>query len=334
MTLKLGFESTEEILGLAVSKPDIKNIEQDMPMYSDVSIVVGIFRSIREGLVQLEKQLDSYCYLVDTTESIKSKNSVTKSIVKSIDEIYPDLLGTVAHINDFTDIPTKTGLDILTRFLDGKVNEVKDQILVTYTDSVFKYIEKLNTVLTTIDPTVIKNEMLATMVNVNNTKQLLMAKKCLTIFKDGVLHRVIDSLFTQEYRDALKLLNIQKLDMASVDEHIVYIQKLIELLKEISPEIDSELFSTYGGLINVLCVQNDQSVAENIAKVAEITSYIVNEKKLITEPATYRDTLVSKILVNPYLLKMDKQIAEVAKYLIFKALASEVIYMNSEYLNV
>lgn len=334
MTLKLGFESTEEILGLVVAKPDIKNSEQELPIHTDVTICIGILKSIREGIIQLEKHLDSYCYLADTIDAIKTKNAISKATVKSIDELYPELLGTVAHINDFTDIPTRTGLDTLFRFLNNKLNEVKDQILVIYTDNVFKYIEKLNTLLSTIDTTVIKNELLATMINVTNSSNILAAKKCLTIFKDGVLHKVMDSLFVQEYRDALKLLNIQNLDIATIDEHVDYIHKLLELLTEVAPDIDTGLCSTYNGLMNILCSQDNETIATDVANVIEIVNYIVNEKKLIADPSTYRDTLVSKIIVNPYILKMDKQAAIIAKYLVLKALFDEVLYLNCEYLNV
>lgn len=334
MTLKLGFESTEEILGLVVAKPDIKNSEQELPIHTDVTICTGILKSIREGIIQLEKHLDSYCYLADTIDAIKTKNAVSKATVKSIDELYPELLGTVAHINDFTDIPTRTGLDILTRFLDKKLNEVKDQILVTYTDSVYKHIEKLNTITATIDPVVVNNQLTDMKTNLNKTIESLSNKKCLMVFKDGVLHKVMDSLFVQEYREALKVLNIPGLDMSSVDKHINYIKKLLSLLAEIDPNIDLSLCESYGGLLKAMLAISENEICSELSKVAEVTDYIVSEKKLVTEPATYRDTLVTKVLSNPYVLKMDKQTAQVAKYLLVKALFEEVLDMNFRHLNV
>jgi hypothetical protein len=122
--------------------------------------------------------------------------------------------------------------------------------------------------------------------------------------------------------------------MSSVDKHVIYIKKLLELLSEIDPSIDLSLCESYGGLLKAMLAISENEICSELSKVAEVTDYIVSEKKLITEPATYRDTLVTKVLSNPYVLKMDKQTAQVAKYLLVKALFEEVLDMNFRHLNV
>lgn len=328
MSLNISFESEEEILGIVVNKPGdtvASNQLSNLDELSKITVVVDYHKNISQYIVILNKSIDNHQYIVDLLVTLNKTNSINKAMVDYINNVFPDLLGSKVNRDDFTDTPTRTNIQVIINFLIEKLNQINDDILVSYTDGVYRNLEAFINRTNSICLVDLESNF--------NDKKSLAAKQLdeidknnrIAVFKDGVLYKAIDHVLNPVFIDSLKLVSIPELDLGSLTTKTNTLKKLLEIHDNICPNTLINKDATYRELLVYLANLNIYEVIEHLGMFRDIMVGIVNEKKLLGTEGNIRDSLVSKVLENRYLNDLDFYVCRYIHVMILNYLYGEAL---------
>ena len=208
----LSFESVEQILGVelntANSGGQVTEINDKDVFFIEKS-VVPYCKEISEHINTLRKVTDEYLYVNDLIEDLCKRNAINKAYVNSINESFPELLTNVAHINDFTDILSKTNIAVIQRFLDGKKNQLKDNIYVIYKDNIFNTAMSLFSSFMKVDHEGVNRDCINSLKEHFNS---LVSNKELAIFKEGELLTLARNALSSDFIELVKKVGLKDID--------------------------------------------------------------------------------------------------------------------------
>lgn len=316
MSLNISFESEEEILGIVVNKPDETVTVLVSDGLSPVTGLVECHNIINQSIVILTKYIDDHKYISDILKILSENGFINKTMVNNINNVFPDLLGSKVNINDFTDASSKTNIQVVINFLIEKLNQIKDNILVSYTEGVYKnlesFINKINSIcLSSLEEKLSNHKLQAQL----NLKELTENGK-VAIFKDGVLYKAVDCLLDPTFIDLLKIAPIANLNINELINKISIIKKVLDIHDNICPNTLLNKDSSYSELMSYLANLDIHETIEHLDTFKTIIADILNEKKLLGSEGNIRDTLVSKVLDSQYLNDLDNYVCRYIRILI------------------
>jgi hypothetical protein len=324
----VSFESTEEILGIVVHKPDESAKTNTSLANSELNTFLGYIKAIEEGTNVLNKYIEEHDTAVEFIKLLSTNNYINKVTVNDINNVFPEVLTTVANIKDFTDAPTKTGLEAILRFLNLKVNAIRDNILVTYTDSIYKYIEPVLVKFTDLELDQLRDMLYTLKTSMAFQLNRLLNNNKLQIFKDGELYKLIDGLLTDEFMDMLKAAPIEGLNIPDIETGVKAIKELIETKKQLLPQLSSDKDNSFRYIMLTGADFNLESWITSARSSLAALRNLSNSKKLILADNNTRDAVIDSLAKNPEYRIVHKHITTLVACLLFKELYNTIANFN------
>ncbi len=333
MSTGLIFESFEEAIGVNVINTD-NSCTNDVgdPIATTVAKLINYVTDVKAILVNLDEQTDVLSYLNDLNEDIVAKGLMSKAKAKLIDEAHPDFLSTVANIDDFTDIPTKTNVQMAARFLNGKLVDTKDKIVSVFGNDMFKLLMSFITIIK-------ENNIKDVLHNIKESQsflaiaQVMVAEtKTLAVFKDGSLYKVGTFLLNDEYLSMVERSLIDNLDFNKFKVTVDNLKTLVTRWSELELNIDVKSY-TYNQLIEHLVQFPAEQYAEQYNGYVEFIQQVINTKKLSDGDVNYKNILVDYVVKEERLSKLDAFMGNLVKVMVVNYILNTVNSINVEYLS-
>lgn len=333
MSNGLIFESFEESIGVNVINANNSCVSDvGDPVATTVAKLINYVTDIKSILVKLDEQIDVLSYLNDLNADIVGKGLMSKAKAKLIDEAHPDFLSTVANINDFTDLPSKTNVQAAARFLNSKSIDTKDKIVSIFGNDMFKLLTNFNTVIK-------ENDVESVIYNIKQSQSVLAAAqtmvaetKTLAVFKNGFLYKAGAFLLNDEYQSMLERSLIDNLDFNKFKVTVDNLKTLVTRWSEL--ELDADVKSyTYNQLINHLVLFPADQYAEQCSGYIEFIQQVINTKKLSDGDINYKNILVDYVVKEDRLSKLDAFMGNLVKAMVVNYIINSVNTINVEYLS-
>lgn len=333
MPTGLVFESFEETIGVNVIDAD-NSCTNDVgdPIATTVAKLINYVTDVKSILVKLDEQTDVLSYLNDLNADIVDKGLMSKAKAKLIDEAHPDFLSTVANINDFTDLPSKTNVQLVTRFLNSKIIDTKDKIVPVFGNDMFKLLMSFMTIVKENNiEDVLRN--IKESQSVLATSQTMIAEtKSLAVFKDGSLYKVGSFLLDDNYMSMVERSLIDNLDFNKFKVTVDNLKTLITRWSELETAADIKAYS-YNQLIDHLVNFPVDQYAEHCGGYIEFIQQVINTKKLSDGDVNYKETLVDYVVKEDRLGKLDMYMGNLVKVMVINYILNAVNSINVEYLS-
>ncbi len=333
MSNGLIFESFEEAIGVNVINTD-NSCTNDVgdPIATTVAKLINYVTDVKAILVNLDEQTDILSYLNDLNEDIVGKGLMSKAKAKLIDEAHPDFLSTVANINDFTDIPTKTNVQVTARFLSSKIIDTKDKIVSVFGNDMFKLLMSFITIVK-------ENSIEEVLRNIKESQSVLASAqvmvaetKTLAVFKDGSLYKVGAFLLNDEYLSMVERSLIDNLDFNKFKVTVDNLKTLVTRWSELELNADVKSY-TYNQLIEHLVQFPVDQYAEHCNGYVEFIQQVINTKKLSDGDVNYKNILVDYVVKEERLGKLDMYMGNLVKVMVINYILNAVNTINVEYLS-
>ena len=333
MSNGLIFESFEETIGVNVINAD-NSCTNDVgdPTATTVAKLINYVTDVKSILVKLDEQTDVLSYLNDLNADIVGKGLMSKAKAKLIDEAHPDFLSTVANINDFTDLPSKTNVQMVTRFLNSKIIDTKDKIVPVFGNDMFKLLMSFITIIK-------ENSIEDVLHNIKESQSFLAAAqamvaetKALAVFKDGSLYKVGAFLLDDEYLSMVERSLIDNLDFNKFKVTVDNLKTLVTRWSELELNTDVKSYS-YNQLIEHLVNFPVDQYSEHCTGYIEFIQQVINTKKLSDGDVNYKSTLVDYVIKEERLGKLDMYMGNLVKVMVINYILNAVNSINVEYLS-
>lgn len=332
MSTSLSFESFEEAIGVKVINANTScTSDVGDPIATTVAKLINYVTDINTILDNLRVQLDTLSYLNALTADTVGKGVMSKAKAKLIDEAHSDFLSTVAHINDFTEMPSKTNLEVVKRFLDSKTTDTKDKIVTIFGNDMFKTLLSFITITKENDIPGILSNMGESQLALREAYPIVSVTKALTVFKDGLLYKACDFLLDDNYMSMVEKSLIDDLDFNKFKVTVDNLKTLVARWAEIEQVTPVSTFS-YKQLLDYLIAFPVDGYSENYSGYMEVIQQIVNTKKLSDGDVNYKNIIVDYTVNEKRLTNLNVYLTGIIKILVINYIMNAVNSINMDYL--
>ncbi len=332
MPTNLSFESFEEVIGVKVINANAScTSDVGDPVATTVAKLINYVTGINTILENLRVQLDTLSYLNDLIADTVGKGVMSKAKAKLIDEAHPDFLSTIAHINDFTEIPSKTNLETVSRYLNSKVVDTKDKIVTIFGNDMFKSLMSFITITKENDIPAILKAMADSQNVLKEAYPIVSVTKALTVFKDGLLYKACDFLLDDNYLSMVEKSIIDDLDYNKFKVTVDNLKTLITRWAEIEQVTPVSTFS-YKQVLEYLIAFPLDVYSENYKGYMEVIQQVVNTKKLSDGDVNYKNIIVEYTVNEKRLGNLNVYLTCIIKILVINYILNSVNSINMDYL--
>ena len=327
--MSLVFETIEDILGIGVIKPDeVSSDSTDQGQNPSLNRLIKDRDNVKTHIVTIERLKHDFTYINDLITGVGLKGAVNKSLVVSINETFPELLATVVNINDFTDIPTRTNINVITNFLEGKANLLKDELIVAYNELI-KSLEDIENVTKANASKDLYGQLADAKDCIIYDSETISNNKSLQVFKDGELFKLYNNALNNNVLATLKLVPIDKLDLNTLIIRRNSVVNTLELLESIDNSTGLTKDSSYDVVLSYLAQLDIDAIINQYNTDRDIVTNILNERRLLVDVKTYRKDVVNKISETSDIFRLDVIANSIAKVLCLHTLYANVTKLNT-----
>lgn len=332
MSASLSFESFEEAIGVKVINTNTScTSDVGDPIATTVAKLINYVSDINTILDNLCAQLDTLSYLNELIGDTVGKGVMSRAKAKRIDEAHSDFLSTIAHINDFTELPSKANLEVVKRFLDSKVIDTKDKIVTIFGNDMFKSLMSFITITKENDVPAILRNMADDQNTLREAYPVVSVTKALTVFKDGLLYKACDFLLDDNYMSMVEKSLIDDLDFNKFKVTVDNLKTLIARWAEIEQVTPVGTF-TYKQILDYLIAFPLDVYTENYSGYMEVIQQVVNTKKLSDGDVNYKNIIVDYTVNEKRLCNLNVYLTGIIKILVINYIMHAVNSINTDYL--